>query len=140
MFGVSLSLKELLWNKEICFYGSKHICFPFFCLSLPHSSFLKIFNHESTLFRLFPHFFLGTFVETMKPKAPVSSGCCSELTLLPRAWGPETPAPRLFHPTFPANRWPYHTRAQHKTFGSLVELSNIYSLLIYSKILNYNPN
>lgn len=91
VFSVSLNLKELLWNKEIRFYSSVQLCFPFFCLSLPHTSFLKNFNHESTLFRLFPLFLLGTFVKTMKSKAPVSSGCCPVLTLLPCAWGPETP-------------------------------------------------
>lgn len=101
VFRVSLNFKELLWNKEICFYSSVQPCFPFFCLSLPHTSFLKIFSHESTLFRLFPHFFLGTFVETMKSKAPVSSGCCPVLTLLPCAWGPDTPDPPPHWPLSP---------------------------------------
>lgn len=129
MFCVSLNLKGLLWNKEICFYSSVPLCFPFFSLS-PHTSFLNISTHESTLFRLFPHFFLGTFVETMKPRAPVSSGCRHELTLLPRGWGPESP--ELSHPlSFPISCYPMrpgHTRAvcaQQKASGSLMGLSNI---------------
>lgn len=120
VFSVSLNLKELLWNKEIRFYSSVQLCFPFFCLSLPHTSFLKNFNHESTLFRLFPFFSWhicenneveGTCFLWVLPCAHSASLCMGTRD----SWPP--PAPRLFGPPFPVNRWPYRTRAHylHKT-------------------------
>lgn len=105
--GVQCFIKSPLWNKEICIYSSAQLCFPFFCFSPLHTSFLRISSPESTLLRLFPHFF-GTFVETMKPGAPVSSGCRHELTLLPRGWGPENselPPSVIPHFLLPGELW-----------------------------------
>lgn len=93
MFSVSLNL--LCGIKKFAFTVVHSFAFPsaFLLCTLPSSEFLAM-NQLSSAF--FPHFFLGKFVETMKPRAPVSSRCRHELTLLPRGWGPENS--ELSHP------------------------------------------